>query len=181
MGYLGSRATAVAAALVAFMAVYCGAVVAARGTTTPPGYSLANVGAFGGEPSIAVNRKGELYDTTPSGGTVLYKSTDHGATWTKTTTADTSSGDDCVFTDHAGKLYLCNLAGSQSTGPLQADIWKSFNDGKSWVYGNNPINTGGKNICGTSCNPFGVDRPWAAAYIPPGHTTKTAEVVLMYH
>ena len=31
-----------------------------------PTYSLANVGAFGGEPSIASNRHGELYDTTPS-------------------------------------------------------------------------------------------------------------------
>jgi hypothetical protein len=146
-----------------------------------PTYKLTNVGPFGGEPTIAANKHGELYDTTPSGGTLLYKSTSHGASWTKTATADTSSGDDCVFTDQAGKLYLCNLAGSQSTGPLQADIWKSFNDGQSWVYGNNAINTGGKNICGTSCNPFGVDRPWAAAYIPPGHTTKTAEVVLMYH
>jgi hypothetical protein len=34
-----------------------------------PGLRLANVGAFGGEPSIASNAHGELYDTTPSGGT----------------------------------------------------------------------------------------------------------------
>jgi hypothetical protein len=149
---------------------------------TVPVYSLANVGAYGGEPSITANGNGELYDTTPSGGTILYKSADHGSTWTKATTADTSSGDDCVFTDQSNALYLCNLAGSQSTGPLQADVWKSLNDGKTWIYGNNNVNQlGGQNICGTSCSPFGVDRPWADAYISPGGTTNTARVVLMYH
>jgi hypothetical protein len=147
-----------------------------------PDYALANVGAYGGEPSITANSRGELYDTTPSGGTILYKSTDGGSAWTKTTTADTSSGDDCVFTDSSDALYLCNLAGSQSTGPLQSDIWKSLNDGQSWIYGNNTINVqAGSNVCGTSCSPFGVDRPWADAYIPPGGSTATAHVVLMYH
>jgi hypothetical protein len=154
---------------------------ASLAVASAPAYKLANVGPYGGEPSIAANRHGELYDTTPSGGTLLYKSTNNGATWTKATTADNASGDDCVFTDGADSVYLCNLAGSQSTGPLQADVWKSLDDGQTWKYGNNTINTGGKNICGTSCNPFGVDRPWGAAYIPPGHTTNTAEVVLMYH
>lgn len=161
-----------------------GLLVAAStaGALARPGYSLANVGPFGGEPSIAANTRGELYDTTPSGGTLLYKSTDSGASWTKTTTADASSGDDCVFTDQSNALYLCNLAGSQSTGPLQADVWKSLNDGSSWVYGTNTIDVaGGSNLCGTSCQPFGVDRDWADAYIPPGGTTNTARVVLMYH
>ena len=176
-----------ASAVTATVVLAFGGAAAIEAATSPlaaasaPKYSLANVGRYGGEPSIATNKHGELYDTTPSGGTLLYKSTNHGATWTKTTTADPSSGDDCVFTDQADSVYECNLAGSQSKGPLQADIWKSTNDGKTWKYGNNPINTGGKNICGTSCNPFGVDRPWGAAYIPPGHTTNTAEVVLMYH
>jgi hypothetical protein len=147
-----------------------------------PVYSLANVGAYGGEPSITANSTGELYDTTPSGGTILYKSTNRGSTWTQAATADPSSGDDCVFTDQSNALYLCNLAGSQSTGPLQADIWKSLDDGTTWMYGNNNVNQlGGSNICGTSCNPFGVDRPWADAYIPQGGTTSTASVVLMYH
>jgi hypothetical protein len=155
---------------------------AAAQAPKPPGYSLANVGAFGGEPSITANSLGELYDTTPSGGTILYKSTDRGSTWTEATTADASSGDDCVFTDQSDALYLCNLAGSQSTGPLQADVWKSLDDGKSWMYGNNTIDTGGgTNVCGTSCSPFGVDRDWADAYIPPHGTTNTATVVLMYH
>jgi hypothetical protein len=150
--------------------------------STAPVYSLANVGPFGGEPSITANRKGELYDTTPSGGTILYKSTNHGSTWTQATTADTASGDDCVFTDQSDALYLCNLAGSQSTGPLQADVWKSLDDGTAWMYGNNTINElGGSNVCGTSCSPFGVDRDWADAYIPSGGTTGDAEVVLMYH
>jgi hypothetical protein len=150
--------------------------------TKPPAYSLANVGAYGGEPSITANSNGELYDTTPSGGTLLYKSTDQGSTWTQATTADSASGDDCVFTDQSNALYLCNLAGSQSTGPLQADVWKSLDDGQTWSYGNNNVDQlGGSNVCGTSCNPFGVDRPWGDAYIPPGGTTSSATVVLMYH
>src|SRR6476660_5888654 len=70
---------------------------AGAGGNPAPSYKLANVGPFGGEPTIASNTKGELYDTTPSGGTLLYKSKDRGATWTKATTADPSSGDDCVF------------------------------------------------------------------------------------
>ena len=120
-----------------------------------PAYSLATVGAFGGEPSIASNSRGELFDTTPSGGTVMYRSADSGVSWTKTATADPSSGDDCVSTDQSDALYLCNLAGSPSTAPLQADVWKSVNDGNSWTYGNNQINqTAGSNLCGTSCNPF---------------------------
>src|ERR1700751_1791952 len=47
--------------------------------------------------------------------------------------------------------------------------------------GNNTIDSGGTNVCGTSCSPFGVDRDWADAYIPPHGTTSTATVVLMYH
>jgi hypothetical protein len=159
-----------------------GTSAAAAKPSKPPAYNLANVGAFGGEPSITANGNGELYDTTPSGGTVLYKSTDQGSTWTQATTADAASGDDCVFTDQSNALYECNLAGSQSTGPLQADVWKSLDDGASWMYGNNNVDQlGGQNVCGTSCSPFGVDRPWGDAYIPPGGTTSTATVVLMYH
>jgi hypothetical protein len=164
------------------LACACAALGAAPAAAKGPTYSLANVGAFGGEPSITASSNGELYDTTPSGGTVLYKSTDHGSTWTQATTADAASGDDCVFTDQSNALYECNLAGSQSTGPLQADVWKSLDDGTTWQYGNNNVNQlGGQNICGTSCSPFGVDRPWGDAYIPPGGSTNTATVVLMYH
>jgi hypothetical protein len=160
----------------AFQAMTTGALAAT------PKYSLANVGAFGGEPTIASNLKGELYDTTPSGGTILYKSTNHGSTWTKATTADPSSGDDCITTDQSGALYECNLAGSQSTAPLQADVWKSVDDGKTWTYGNNVLDSDvGANVCGTSCQPFGVDRQWTDAYIPPGKTTTNAIVALGYH
>src|SRR5438477_1876203 len=175
-----SRALAFAAALIAIAAI---GTTGASGKPSPaPGYKLADVGAFGGEPTITSNSKGELYDTTPSGGTVLYKSPNHGATWTQATTADPSSGDDCVTTDQSNAVYLCNLAGSQSLGPLQADVWKSLDDGTTWIYGHNNVNQlGGQNICGTSCSPFGVDRPWADAYIPKGGTTNTARVVLMYH
>ena len=126
MRRVGCRATVMAAGLAAFMAISGGMDFAAQAATKPPGYGLANVGAFGGEPTIAANSKGELYDTTPSGGTVLYRSTTQGSSWTQAATADPSSGDDCVFTDQSNALSECNLAGSQSTGPLQADVWKSL-------------------------------------------------------
>jgi hypothetical protein len=145
--------------------------------TPTPGYSLANVGAYGGEPSIASDSVGVLYDTTPSGGTVLYRSTDAGKTWSQGTTADPASGDDCLATDQANAVYLCNLAGSQGVAPLQADVWKSVDHGTTWSHGAGAIPQ-----CGTSCSPFGVDRDWmAASILPPATTTAQAEVVLMYH
>src|SRR5213596_3306766 len=98
----GSRVVTAETTVAAVAAVNCAAAAAAT-----PHYSLANVGAFGGEPSLAAGPTGELYDTTPSGGTVLYKSKDKGSTWTQATTADQSSGDDCVTTDTSGALYLC--------------------------------------------------------------------------
>src|SRR5690348_6601442 len=110
-----SRAMCVAAGVLAFAGTSgVLAVEAIEATASPPTYSLVNVGPFGGEPDITASPRGELYDTTPQGGTLLYKSKDKGATWTQTTTADPSSGDDCVFTDQANKVYECNLAGSES-------------------------------------------------------------------
>src|SRR5690349_18488838 len=104
MRLVRAHAAAVAVGLAAFIAVFGGTRFAAQAATKAPGYSLANVGTFGGEPSIAANSRGELYDTTPSGGTVLYRSSDRGSTWTQATTADPASGDDCVFTDQSNAL-----------------------------------------------------------------------------
>src|SRR5205823_10539287 len=84
-----------------------------RLAASSPGYSLANVGPYGGEPSIVSDSVGQLYDTTPSGGTLTYSSTDRGKTWRPVTTADPNSGDDCLATDQCNALYLCNLAGSE--------------------------------------------------------------------
>src|SRR6266699_5968597 len=106
------------------IAVAVSAPVTVLGANTP-GYSLANVGAYGGEPSIVSDSLGQLYDTTPSGGTIAYTSTSHGKTWTQVATADPNSGDDCLATDQSNAVYLCNLAGSQGVAPLQADVWKS--------------------------------------------------------
>jgi hypothetical protein len=143
----------------------------------PPTYTLANVGAYGGEPSIVSDRLGQLYDTTPQGGTVTYTSTDRGTTWKPVTTADPSSGDDCLATDQLNSVYLCNLAGSEGVAPLQADVWKSVNHGTTWSHG-----SGFLPQCATSCSPFGVDRDWlAASILPPATKTTQAEVVLMYH
>src|SRR3954454_12682703 len=124
--------------------------------------SIANAGKFGGEPSLASDPKGVLYHMTPSGGMLTYRSTDHGRTWKPNATADKASGDDCVTTDQTGAAYACNLAGSNDGAPLQADVWKSTNGGKSWVRGTNTV-TGNASACGTSCSPFGVDRDWLAA------------------
>ena len=166
-----------------FLLAALAALVAAFGPSPgalagqPPVYTVANVGAYGGEPSIVSDATGRLYDTTPSGGTITYTSTTSGATWSQVTTADPSSGDDCLATDQASSVYLCNLAGSQGVAPLQADVWKSVNQGASWSHGAGLIPQ-----CATSCSAFGVDRDWVAASIlPPATTTQQAEVVLMYH
>jgi hypothetical protein len=150
--------------------------VAGVGSTAPT-YTIANVGAYGGEPSIVSDTLGQLYDTTPSGGTLVYTSTDRGTTWKKVGIADQASGDDCLATDQSNAVYLCNLAGSQGVAPLQADVFKSIDHGANWTHG-----AGNLPQCATSCSPFGVDRDWVAASIrQPGAGTDTAEVVLMYH
>ena len=144
-------------------------------------WQLVNVGAYGGEPSIATDPHGVLYDMTPSGGMVGYRSADKGRHWKQVTTADTASGDDCITTDQTGAVYACNLAGSAEQAPLQADVWKSTNGGKSWRRGETTTGLGAS-TCATSCIPFGVDRDWLAARIlAPNRTTDKAEVVLMYH
>ena len=59
-------------------------------------YSVANVGAYGGEPSIVSDSKGVLYDTTPSGlpsgqyqgSPPVYRSANHGSSWTLIQPAD---------------------------------------------------------------------------------------------
>src|SRR5438105_2703119 len=94
-----------------------GAQGSALATSSTIGYSLANVGPYGGEPSITSDRLGRLYDTTPTGGTITYTSTTSGRSWSQVTTADPSSGDDCIDTDQSTAVYLCNLAGSQGSRP----------------------------------------------------------------
>ena len=163
------------AVVVALAATATVGAVTAR-SPIPPAYQVVNVGAYGGEPSIVSDTSGRLYDTTPSGGTITYRSTDRGTTWQQTTTADPNSGDDCLATDQSNAVYLCNLAGSEGVAPLQADVWKSVNGGASWTHGEGALPQ-----CATSCSPFGVDRDWVAASILSGKSTSKAEVVLMYH
>jgi hypothetical protein len=171
-------ATGLGCVVLATAAVGTGLPLAALGAG-PPTYSVADVGAYGGEPSIASDSLGQLYETTPEGGTLTYTSTDHGTTWKQVATADPKSGDDCLATDQSNAVYLCNLAGTPGALPLQADVWKSVNHGATWTQGKPflpPV------LCGTSCSPFGVDRQWVAASIlPPATTTAQAEVVLTYH
>jgi hypothetical protein len=179
MGQLRTRVLAAAGLggiVITTALVGVGLPLAALGASAPT-YSVADVGPYGGEPSIVSDRFGQMYDSTPQGGTLTYTSTDHGTTWKQVATADPSSGDDCLATDQSNAVYLCNLAGSQGVAPLQADVWKSVDHGTTWSHGAGAIPQ-----CATSCNPFGVDRDWVAASIlPPATTTAQAEVVLMYH
>jgi len=170
------RALLAAAGIGSLVAAAVGLSPAALAAASP-GYKVVNVGAYGGEPSIVSDSLGQLYVTTPEGGTVTYTSTNGGSTWRQVTTADPNSGDDCLATDQANSVYLCNLAGSEGVAPLQADVWKSIDHGASWTHGQGALPQ-----CGTSCSPFGVDRDWVAASIlPPATATAQAEVVLMYH
>jgi len=170
------RVLPAASGVIAVAAAMVGASPGALAGSSP-GYNVATVGAYGGEPSIVSDSAGQLYDTTPSGGTITYTSTNHGSTWQQVTTADPNSGDDCLATDQANSVYLCNLAGSEGVAPLQADVWKSVDHGTTWTHGAGAIPQ-----CATSCSAFGVDRDWVAASIlPPATTTAQAEVVLMYH
>ena len=172
----GLSLVGIACFVVADVGLALGPPIAALGASTPA-YSVADVGAYGGEPSIVSDNLGQLYDTTPSGGTITYTSTNHGTTWKQVTTADPNSGDDCLATDQLNSVYLCNLAGSEGVAPLQADVWKSIDHGTTWTHGAGAIPQ-----CATSCSAFGVDRDWVAASIlPPATKTSQAEVVLMYH
>lgn len=160
-------------------------LIPAASAATPPAYKVHKVGAYGGEPSMWVDSKGGLWSTylpSDNNNPNIYHSTNHGATWQPVTTADKNSGDDCIVTDQLDNLYWCNLGGGQSIHPLEGDVYKSTDHGKTWVYGmGNLSNLAGVNVGGTSSNAFGVDRQWLAAYIRPGGTTDNALVAFFYH
>jgi hypothetical protein len=153
---------------------------AARDHASTPKFKLVSVAPQdgGGEPSMATGpRNGYLYVTYPANsGTPFYYSKDQGRSWLKGATAASGSGDDCVATDQSGALYLCNLEETGDTLPLQADVFKSLDNGRHWGKGTGVVPGGG-----ASSQPFLVDRPWLDAYVAPHQTTKRAEVVLEYH
>jgi hypothetical protein len=170
----------VASVIAAAAGMAMGSPVTALGA--PPVYTVATVGTYGGEPSIVSDTTGRLYETSPqsgsSTGTFTYTSTSAGTTWAQVTTAKARSGDDCLATDQANAIYLCNLDGREGPTPLQADVYKSTDHGTTWKHSPGIVPA----TCGTSCSPFGVDRDWLAASIPAPYTsTDKAEVVLMYH
>src|SRR5690349_2166648 len=115
--------------LIGTLAITAAAVVVA-GATTPPSARAAGSLGFtihaldpitGGEPSITaagvsptLSSPGELYEASLTAA-AAFRSTDQGVTWTRGAhNANGSTGDDCVATDQAGALYLCNLT---ITGP----------------------------------------------------------------
>ena len=155
--------------------------VATAHAAAAPAYSVVNVGKqYGGEPYILSDPSGNLFDSSPSLGATFLLSTDHGSTWTGPVGPDPASGDTGLGSDQSGAIYLTNLAGSvDGPAPLQAGVFKTTDKGKTFTQ-SQPANLPAK-TCGASCNPFGVDRQWVDGYIPPGKTTDTGEVVLMYH
>ena len=145
-----------------------------------PAYTVSKASAYGGEPSIASDNAGRLYVSSLLAARAD-RSTDGGVTWTQgATNAYSSTGDDCLATDQATVLYLCNLTiTGPSNAPLQGDVYRSNDLGDHWTHGAG-VPFGANPNCATSCNPFGMDRDWLDAYIPPA-TTGAAEVALMYH
>ena len=76
-----SRRLAARAVLLSFTALVGAALVSVApgaAANTHQRWRLATVGPFGGEPSIASDPRGALYDITPSGGMVAYRSTNQG-------------------------------------------------------------------------------------------------------
>ncbi len=149
-----------------------------RADAGPQAWDISTLPVYGGEPSMVSDSKGVLYVATPTDGALTFRSNDKGKSWKRTESdADPASGDDCLGADQSDAIYLCNLAGSVSTLPLQADAFKTTDQGHTWTHG-----AGFAPMCGTSCSVFGVDRDWIdAAILPPATTTDQAEVVLMYH
>ena len=161
-----------------------GALVAApianaAGSAGAIGFDTVKAAAYGGEPSIAAGPDGSLSIPSPSD-SIVHASHDQGQTWVDRAGPD-SSGDDCLSTDQSGAVYWCNLDGGKDNVLLQADVWKSTNDGVSWTQGQSQV-TGDGATCGNSCQPFGVDRQWTASWIPDGKTsTNDAVVAISYH
>ena len=154
-------------------------LVAAGPAAASLGMSVVKVGPKdgGGEPSIAAGPEGNLYVSYPSGdGMSFYRSFDQGRNWKAGGIADSGSGDTAVNVDSSGAVYQSNLNGSNDALPLQADVWKSFDFGKSW-----PQKGHGLDGDDASSNPFFVDREWTDAWIPPGKTTNQSDVYVEYH
>ena len=154
MGYMKEGLLKVSTLLLAAVGLATAALASPIGAgAANPTYNIRQIQAntYGGEPSIASDGNGVLYYDSPSQGLQMWYSLDHGLNWTASTTdPDATSGDNCLATDQSNAVYQCNLNGSQSAGPLQADVWKTVDKGTTWIYGNNPINLGGQNLCGTS-------------------------------
>src|SRR4051794_11470184 len=165
--------------LAAALAAGCLAVVPACASASPPTLSVAKVAPKdgGGEPSIAGGPEGNLYVSYPSNsGMSFYRSLDSGASWEKGGIADPGSGDTAVNVDSTGAVYQANLNGDEDTLPLQADVWKSFDFGKTW-----PQRGAGPDEEDSTGNPFLVDRQWTDTYVPPGKGTNDADVYMEYH
>ena len=129
----------------------------------------------GGEPSIASGPEGNLYVSYPSNsGMSFFRSFNGGSSWNAGGIPQSGSGDTSLNVDTSGAVYEGNLNGGEV--PLQADVFKSFDFGKTW-----PQRATSADGMDASSQPFLVDREWTDAFIPPGKTTNQAQVYLQYH
>src|SRR5258706_16347437 len=89
--------------------------VGARPPSSPT-YQLANVGAYGGGPSIVSHTSGRLYDAGPNGGTVTHPSTHRGKTRQPGTPPRPNSGADSPAPHPANAGYPCHPARGDGGG-----------------------------------------------------------------
>jgi PKD repeat protein len=122
----------------------------------PPGFMtfrtpLTVQSSSGGEPSLAIDSKGNLY-LMPIGR--LWKSTDDGRTWSAITYPKTISGDSHVVVDPADRVYVADLQGFGLVVPIlgPSNVWASTDGGATW----------GRGSFAASVLPFN-DRQWLAA------------------
>lgn len=128
------------------------AFAAPASVAQPPGVSTVTVGANGNEPLIAVAPNGVLYVSALQ---YLYRSADHGVTWSKVTTPITAdslevASDSSIAVDPGGRLYFSYdwpYAGNTS-------VCTSDNGGRAWA-------------CDHAVFAGGTDRMWVAA--PTAH------------
>jgi hypothetical protein len=151
----------------------------AQGATKNYSVVRAAPKAGGGEPSIATDPTNDdrVYISYPGNSMYLYRSDNGGQTWIKGGEPQDFSGDTSVNVDTSGAVYESNLGGQGIEDTLQADVFKSFNHGKTFPQHGDGFAVGSN----TTNQPFLVDRQWTDTNIPKGKTTKQGRVYITYH
>jgi len=131
----GRAALALAAAGICAGTLAHGALTATAAATFSTPVAIPNSGGLG-EPSLAADSQGRLFVTAPQslgtitgGGSPVWTSTDHGATWNNgiAPTGDpVSGGDTDLAVDSAGNVYQTDLWLGDSAMAVSTDHGQSF-------------------------------------------------------